>query len=181
MSQQKNNNLVWIDLEMSGLNPEKDVILEIATVITDHQLNIVAEKPSLVIFQPNSIMDFMDEWCTKAHRESGLTQAVKNSTLSLEQATQETLDFIRVHCAEKTAPLCGNSVWNDKIFLLKYMPALTNYLHYRIIDTTSIKQVIRYSTGIEEPYKKKKSHRALDDIYESIAELQYYKQHFFKF
>lgn len=181
MLEQSKNNLVWIDLEMTGLNPEIDTILEIATIITDHNFNIIAEGPSLIIHHEHEALERMDSWCIKAHGQSGLTQAAKDSHISLAQAKNMTLEFIAQYCTPQSAPLCGNSVWNDKIFLLKYMPEITNYLHYRLIDTTSVKQIVRYSTGIEEPYTKAKTHRALDDIKESIAELQYYKQTYFKF
>ena len=181
MLEQSKNNLVWIDLEMTGLNPEIDTILEIATIITDQHFNIIAEGPALIVHQPDEVLERMDPWCIKAHGDSGLTQAVKNSNISLEQAKNLTLEFIQQYCTPQSAPLCGNSVWNDKIFLIKYMPQITNYLHYRLIDTTSVKQIVRYSTGIEEPYIKAKTHRALDDIKESIAELQYYKKTYFKF
>ncbi len=173
-------NLVWIDLEMTGLDLQTCTILEIATVITDSQLNVVAEGPDLVIHQPDELLDAMDEWNTTHHGESGLTAAVKASTLSLADAEAQTLAFIREHCAEHTAPLCGNSIWQDRRFLARYMPTLEDYLHYRIIDVSSVKELVRrwYPTEVRPPYKDS-NHRALDDIRQSIDELKYYREHVF--
>lgn len=173
-------NLVWIDLEMTGLDVTTCKIIEIAALITDSELNIIAEGPELVIHQPKEIMDAMDEWNTTHHGNSGLTKAVLESNLSLKEAEQQILTFIKTHCKENTAPLCGNSVWQDRRFLDVHMPTLEAYLHYRIIDVSSIKEVVRrwYPTHIRPP-QKGNSHRALDDIRESIDELRYYRAHVF--
>ena len=173
-------NLVWIDLEMTGLDVHTCQIIEIATLITDSELNIIATGPELVIHQPKEVMDAMDEWNTKHHGESGLTRAVLRSDLTLEAAERRTLEFIKTYCKENTAPLCGNSVWQDRRFLSHYMPHLESYLHYRIIDVSSIKEVVRrwYPTHIRPP-QKGLSHRALEDIQESIEELKYYRGHVF--
>lgn len=178
MTQEK--NLVWIDLEMTGLELEQCTILEIATIITDSDLEVIAEGPDLVIHHDDEILDAMDEWNTKHHGQSGLTEAVKKSTLTLEEAEEQTLEFIQKYCKENTAPLCGNSIWQDRRFLGKYMPRLEGYLHYRIIDVSSIKEVVRrwYPTGVRPPGKGQ-SHRALDDIRESIEELRYYRKNVF--
>lgn len=174
------NNLVWIDLEMSGLEVETDTILEIATIVTDSQLEIIEEGPELVISQPDEVLDGMDEWNTRHHGDSGLTEAVRESDISMKQAQRETLKFIAKHCHRDTAPLCGNSVWQDRRFLAKYMPRLEQYLHYRIIDVSSIKEVVRrwYPDEVSPP-SKQQSHRALDDIRESIRELKFYRSHVF--
>jgi len=179
-------NFVWIDLEMTGLDIHTDVILEIATVITDGNLNFIAEGPAFVISQPEEKLLRMDKWCVEQHGKSGLTQAVLSSTTSLAHAEKETLHFIKKHCLEHTGVLAGNTVWQDKIFLNKYMPTITHYLHYRIVDVSTCKELVRHWYGKENQphiasteFKKSDNHRALDDIYESIAELDYYKKHFF--
>ena len=173
------NKLIWIDLEMSGLDPERDKILEIATIITDNDLNVIAQGPHLIINQPDSVLENMDEWCTSHHEKSGLTAAVKASKVSQDQAEKETLEFLQQHCKRNTAPLCGNSVWMDKIFLQKHMPTVGKFFHYRIVDVSSIKLVINKWTGKYNLFSKGENHRALDDIKESIAELKYYREKFF--
>jgi len=179
-------NFVWIDLEMTGLNIQKDVILEIATVITDGNLKIIAEGPSFVISQPEKTVLFMDKWCVEQHGKSGLTQAVLESTTSLEHAEKETLYFIKKYCLKHTGILAGNTVWQDRLFLNKYMPSIVNHLHYRLVDVSTCKEIIQHWYGKEDQtqrvsteFKKSDSHRALHDIYESIAELDYYKKNFF--
>lgn len=177
----KNTDLIWIDLEMTGLEPEKDVIIEIATIVTSSQLVTLAEGPSLVIHQSDSILDTMNEWCVKQHGISGLTQEVRNSTISLEQAETLTLSFLEQFFGKRQGVLCGNSVWQDRAFIKKYMPRLHEFMHYRIIDVSSVKEVL-YRWYPESPYlefKKKDTHRALIDIRESIEELKHYKTHFF--
>jgi len=165
---------------MSGLDPETCHILEIATIITDENLEIVAEGPDLVIHQPDSVLDAMDEWCTAHHGDSGLTQSVKDSTISLEDATRQTLAFIAEHCPERQSPLCGNSIGQDRRFLVKYMPTIENYLHYRSVDVSSIKELVRrWYPDVTAP-DKRETHRALDDIRESIAELRFYRETVFK-
>lgn len=174
-------NLVWIDLEMTGLDATRDTILEIATIITDNQLAIIAEGPSLVIHQSEESLALMDEWNQTHHGRSGLIKAVRESPLSITQAEEETLAFIREHCKKGTAPLCGNSVWVDRIFLKKYMPLIDQYLHYRIIDVSSIKEAIRrwYPKSPYENFVKTENHRAFEDIYQSIEELKHYRTYFF--
>lgn len=181
MSLNKENNLIWIDLEMTGLCPEKDYILEIASIVTDSQLNIVAQGPSLTIHQPWYCLQDMNEWVKEQHTKSGLLSEVATSTISLEDAEQHTLDFLYEHCMPATSPLCGNSVGHDRAFLRIYMPRIVSFLHYRTIDVTSIKEVITrwYPDNIQAKYKKKSAHRANDDIKESIEELSYYRNIFF--
>ncbi|KAM6983856.1 small fragment nuclease [Tautogolabrus adspersus] len=180
--------MVWVDLEMTGLDIEKDQIIEMACIITDSDLKIVAEGPNLIIKQPDKLLDGMSEWCQEHHGKSGLTQAVRDSKISLEQAEYEFLSFIRLHTPPGQCPLAGNSVHADKRFLDKYMPQFMYHLHYRIIDVSTIKELCRpVFTSVRwfpEDYKmapqKKATHRALDDIQESIKELQFYRAHIFK-
>lgn len=174
-------NLVWIDLEMTGLNPEQDVIVEIASIITDSNLRVIAEGPSLVIHQPMPILERMDDWVKKIHTQSGLTSEILESTVTLAGAEEQTLAFIKAHCQEKKALLCGNSVWQDKVFLQKYMPRITQFLFYRIIDVSSVKEIVTrwYPNDPHAFYKKPDTHRALPDIRESIAELRHYRKYFF--
>ena len=173
-------NLVWIDLEMTGLDVETCTILEIATIVTDSNLEVLAEGPEIVIGHSDDILDAMDEWNTTHHGESGLTEAVRQSSVTLKQAQRQTLDFIEQYCHRDTAPLCGNSVWQDRRFLARYMPRLEQYLHYRMIDVSSIKEVVKrwYPDAVTPPVKGQ-SHRALDDIRESIRELEYYRSKVF--
>lgn len=173
------NNLIWIDLEMTGLDPETEVIIEIATIVTDAQLNVLAEGPSLVVHQPDSILDAMDEWCTNQHGKSGLTDRVRRSKISTEQAEQETIAFLQQYIARGKSPMCGNTVSQDRRFLLKYMPDLESYFHYRHIDVSTVKELAkRWKPEIIDGVKKSSSHLALDDIRDSIEELKYYRQHF---
>ena len=175
----KEKNLVWIDLEMTGLNPDNDVILEIATIVTDSQLNEIAQGPSLVIYQPDAALQTMDEWVFQQHTQSGLVQHVQESKISIVDAQKQTVDFLALYCTPGTAPLCGNSVWQDKAFLRRYMPELNKFFHYRIIDVSTLKELaVRWYPQIPE-INKKDAHRALDDIRESIEELRYYRQHIF--
>lgn len=172
--------LVWMDMEMSGLDPDNDVILEIATLITTNQLETVAEGPSLVIHQPRSILDAMDDWNREHHGKSGLSQRVLESRVSVAQAEEETLAFIRRHCGERKSPLCGNSIYQDRRFLSRFMPKVERYLHYRNVDVSTIKELVRrwYPNGTQPP-EKKHAHLALDDIRESIAELRFYRNYYF--
>ncbi|MEP3561971.1 MAG: oligoribonuclease [Marinobacter sp.] len=175
------NHLVWIDLEMTGLDPEKERIIEMATIITDSELNLVAEGPVIAIKQPDSLLDAMDEWCTKTHGESGLTQRVKDSQISEAEAEQQTLEFLKQHMSAGTSPLCGNSIGQDRRFLVKYMPELEGFFHYRNLDVSTIKELARrWRPDVLEGVKKKGSHLALDDIRDSINELRHYREHFFK-
>ena len=176
----KHDRLVWLDLEMTGLDADDHVIIEIATIITDGDLNVLATGPSLVIHQPDEELDKMDDWCVKHHGESGLTKRVRDSDISNQQAERETLAFIKEHVTKGKAPLCGNSIWQDRRFLAKHMPELEAYLHYRIVDVSSIKELVRrwYPATMQASIKRA-SHRALDDIKESINELKYYREHIF--
>lgn len=175
-----NAPLVWMDLEMSGLDPDHCTILEIATIITDAELRIVAEGPDLVIHHDDAVLDAMDEWCTKHHGASGLTAAVKASTISLADAEAQTLAFVAEHCAPRSSPLCGNTIWQDRRFLVRYMPSLDAHLHYRLVDVSTIKELSRrWYPDVKAP-PKSESHRALDDIRESIAELAFYRRSVFR-
>lgn len=177
----KEKKLVWIDLEMTGLNPETDVILEIASIITDVELNIVATGPNIVIHYEDEVLNRMNEWCVKQHGASGLTQRVKESTTALQQAEEETLSFIKQHCKENNAPLCGNSIWVDRVFMQRQMPTLEKYFHYKNVDVSSVKELVRYwypKSSFTE-FKKAENHRALEDIQGSIDELKHFRQHFF--
>ncbi|KAK9758735.1 Exonuclease [Popillia japonica] len=189
------NRLVWIDLEMTGLDIIKDKIMELACLITDSNLNIIAEAPRIVIQQPSLLLDNMDEWCTKQHGKSGLTEECRNSNITLAKAEETVLKFLKSHVTEKASPIAGNSVYMDRMFLKMYMPSVNEYLHYRIIDVSSIKELCRRWNNIssikelcrrwnndlyKQAPKKEFAHRALDDIKESVAELKYYKDCFFK-
>jgi len=177
-----NNNLIWIDLEMTGLDPETDTIIEIATVVTDSDLNVIAEGPEIIIHESKEKMDAMDEWCVKHHGESGLTERVINSKISCAQAEQETLAFLKKWTEAGASPLCGNSIGQDRRFLVRYMQELEAYFHYRNIDVSSIKELgRRWSPEMTSGHKKLGTHQAMMDIKESISELQYYREHFFKF
>jgi oligoribonuclease len=174
-------NLVWLDCEMTGLNIETDVILEISCVITDSELNVLAQGPSLVIHQSDHVLEAMGPWCQKQHKKSGLYFDVQQSQITLEIAQEKVLDFLKMHVVEKKAPLCGSSVWVDRMYLMKYMPAVNDYLHYRNVDVAAIKELVGrwYTFDLEAVLPKKDLHRAEPDIYESINELKYYKETFF--
>lgn len=175
------NNLVWIDLEMTGLDPEKEKIIEMATIVTDSELNMVAEGPVIAIHQPDSLLNAMDEWCTKTHGESGLTQRVKDSKVSEQEAEQATIEFLKQHVEPGKSPLCGNSIGQDRRFLVKYMPELEGFFHYRNLDVSTIKELARrWRPDVLAGVKKKGSHLALDDIRDSINELRHYRETFFK-
>lgn len=172
--------LVWMDLEMSGLDPDTCQILEIATLITDGDLNVIAEGPDIVVHQPDSVLDAMDAWCTQQHGHSGLTAQVKASTVALAEAEARTLEFLRAHCPPGKSPLCGNSIGHDRRFLLRYMPQVSGFLHYRMVDVSSIKELTRrWYPSLSAP-RKGETHRALDDIRESIAELRFYRERVFR-
>lgn len=176
----KHNALVWIDLEMTGLDYESDHILEIAALITDANLNIVAEGPNLIIHQPDQVLEKMNPWCIETHTASGLYQASQLSTMNAEQAEQQILNFIMQYCQKQNAPLCGNTVWFDKLFLKREMPLIVDFLHYRVVDVTSFKVMIGQWLGQDIVFKKLNKHRALDDIKESIAELKFYREQYMK-
>jgi oligoribonuclease len=169
-----------MDLEMTGLDPERDQILEIATLVTDEQLQVIAEGPVLAIAHPESVYSAMDAWNQEHHTASGLLARCRSEGVSLREAEERTLAFVREHCAPRSAPLCGNSIWQDRRFLARYMRELDQYLHYRIIDVSTVKELVRrwYPRGPRPP-EKKHAHLALDDIRESLEELRFYREHYF--
>lgn len=177
----RKDNLIWIDLEMTGLDPDTDYIIEIATIVTDANLNVLAEGPSLVIHQPEAVMDNMNEWCVKQHGKSGLTQRVLESTISEREAEQQTIAFIAEYVDKGASPICGNSIGQDRRFLNRYMPELEDYFHYRNLDVSTIKELARrWKPELLTSFTKQGSHLAMDDIRDSIAELQHYRATFFK-
>jgi oligoribonuclease len=174
--------LAWIDLEMTGLDADRDVILEIAALVTDDDLNVVADGPDLVVHQPVEALDGMDKVVTKMHRVSGLTEAVGASTVTLADAGAAVLEFLRQHVPEaRTVPLCGNSIATDRRFLARHLPELEDYFHYRSIDVSTVKELCRrwYPEAFAAAPAKAGHHRALDDIRESVAELAYFRNSFF--
>ncbi len=171
--------LIWIDLEMTGLYPQTHVILEIASIVTDGHLNIIAEGPDIAINHPEHILSSMDEWSREQHQESGLLDRVKASSRDCRRAEEQTLDFVSRYCEKGKSPLCGNSVWQDRRFLIKYMPRLEAFLHYRNIDVSSVKELVRNWYPSLPPFKKQKAHLAMSDIEESIKELKYYREKVF--
>ena len=177
----KSDNLIWIDLEMTGLDPDTDRIIEIATIVTDPQLNEIAQGPVLAVHQSDGMLNSMDDWCTQTHGNSGLTKRVRQSTISEAEAEQQTLDFLRKHVAEGASPMCGNSIGQDRRFLWRYMPKLNDYFHYRNIDVSTLKELARrWRPELLNGFTKKSSHLALEDIRDSIMEMQYYQKHFIK-
>lgn len=175
------DNLIWIDMEMTGLDPKKCVVLEIATIITDKDLNILAEGPVVAVHQSDDILDNMNEWCIKTHGATGLTQRCRESEYSVSDAEKITLDFVKQWVGPQQSPLCGNSIGQDRRFMAEYMPSLEGYCHYRNIDVSTIKELTRrWQPEIVDQVIKKGVHLALDDIRESIAELIHYRKHVFK-
>ena len=175
------NNLIWIDIEMSGLEPETDRILELAVLITNSQLELVAEGPVLVVHQPQSVLDAMDDWNKAAHGKSGLIDRVKASTLSEAEAERQLLAFVSEHVPKRISPICGNSVHQDRRFLVKYMPKLEEYFLYRNLDVSTLKELVkRWKPEILAGLTKHGKHEALADIQESINELRYYREHALK-
>ena len=171
-----NSNLIWIDLEMTGLDTFNDQIIEIATIVTDKQLNLIADGPVLAVSQPKSIMDGMDEWNTRQHGASGLTERVLASKLSLEDAQRQTLTFLQQHVAAGESPMCGNSICQDRRFLARQMPELEAFFHYRNLDVSSLKIMAQlWAPQVASGFTKESSHRALSDIRDSIDELSYYR------
>lgn len=169
--------IVWMDLEMSGLDVERERILEVAVLLTDWELEVVAEGPELVVHQDDALLAGMDAWNTEHHGASGLTERIRSSTIDERQAEERVLAFLREHVAPRTAPLAGNSVWQDRRFLARYWPRVDAWLHYRIVDVSTVKELVRHwhpEVAAGAPAKKD-AHRALDDIRESIAELAYYR------
>ncbi|MCP4430194.1 MAG: oligoribonuclease [Gammaproteobacteria bacterium] len=172
-------NLIWIDLEMTGLDPQQDQIIEIATVVTDRHLNILAQGPVIAIHQSDERLAAMDAWNTKHHGESGLTERVRQSQSSMSHAESETIEFLRQHVPEGASPMCGNSICQDRRFMARLMPHLEAFFHYRNLDVSTIKELAnRWKPEILAGFEKKGAHLALDDILESIEELKYYRVHF---
>ena len=174
-------NLAWMDLEMTGLDPEVERIIEIAVIVTDSSLRVLAEGPVVVVSQPDSLLEAMDEWNTTHHTDSGLVDRVRTEGVTESEAEQIVLDFISEHVEPGRSPLCGNSIAQDRRFLVKYMPTLESHLHYRNLDVSTIKELaIRWRPDIFHQIKKQNHHRALDDVRESIEELRFYRDHFLK-
>lgn len=174
-------NLIWIDLEMTGLDTQNDQIIEIATIVTDGDLNILAEGPIIAIHQSDEALDAMDDWNTKQHGGSGLTDRVKASTTNEAEAERQTLDFLAQYVSAGVSPMCGNSICQDRRFMARIMPELESYFHYRNLDVSTLKELARrWSPEVEKSFKKKSSHLAMDDIKDSIRELQHYREHFIK-
>jgi oligoribonuclease len=176
----KHPPLVWIDLEMTGLDVEKESIIEIATIVTDGALNVLAEGPNLAIRVSEHLIEQMDEWNTTHHHASGLVDRIRSEGVTCEEAEQKTLDFLKQWTVSGASPLCGNSVWNDRIFLQKEMPRIAAFLHYRMVDVSTIKEIARRWYDDVPAFPKKGAHLALDDIRESIEELEYFKNEIFK-
>ncbi len=177
-----NSNLIWLDLEMTGLDVEKNRIIEIATLVTDKELNVLAEGPVFAIHQPDDHLALMDKWCTNQHGASGLTERVRQSQVNEREAEVATLDFLKQYVAAGKSPLCGNSVCIDRRFMARYMPELNSFFHYRLLDVSTFKELgLRWAPDVVKAVKKESKHLALDDIKDSIAELQHYRQHLDKF
>jgi oligoribonuclease len=174
-------HLLWLDMEMTGLSPDTDRIIEIAIVVTDADLNTVAEGPVLVVHQPDEVMDAMDNWNKGTHGKSGLIDRVKASRLDEAEAEAQMLAFVKQHVPDRTSPMCGNSICQDRRFMARYMPQLEAFFHYRNLDVSTLKELAkRWRPGLSEGFKKSNKHEALADIYESIDELKYYREHFIR-
>jgi len=179
---QDSQQLIWIDLEMTGLNPDSDLIIEIATVVTDKDLNILAQGPVLAVHQSDEALAAMDDWNQKHHGQSGLIDRVKASTIKESEAERLTIEFLKQWVPENTSPICGNSIGQDRRFLYRYMPKLEAYFHYRNIDVSTLKELAaRWAPEVKNGFNKESTHQALDDIIESIEELRYYREHFIRF
>jgi len=176
-----NDNLIWLDMEMTGLSPDSDRIIELAVVVTDADLNVIAESPVIVVHQADEILDGMDAWNKGTHGRSGLIEKVKSSTTDEAQATSQMLTFLKQHVPEGKSPMCGNSICQDRRFMARYMPELEKYFHYRNLDVSTFKELARrWKPTVYSGFKKVSKHEALADIYESIDELKYYREHFIK-
>lgn len=174
-------NLIWLDLEMTGLNPDMDLILEIATLVTDKQLNILAEGPVLAVHQSDAALSAMGEWCTRQHGQSGLSQRVRASHITEAEAERMTLDFLRQYLPSNTSPMCGNSICQDRRFLVRHMPELEKFFHYRNLDVSTLKELgKRWAPHVMGGYTKQSNHLALDDIRDSVIELKFYREHLFR-
>ena len=178
---QNANNLCWLDMEMTGLSPETDRIIEVAVIITDSDLNVLAQSPVYAVHQSDEVLDAMDEWCTATHGRTGLTQRVRESQYTEAEVEQNLLDFIAAWIPAQASPMCGNSVHQDRRFMQKYMPRLEAYFHYRNLDVSTLKELAkRWNPAVAKGVVKRGSHKALDDILESIEEMRYYRDHFLK-
>jgi oligoribonuclease len=178
---QDNGNLIWIDMEMSGLNSDRDRIIEVALVVTDSQLNVVAEAPVLVVHQPDAVLDGMDNWNKSTHAKSGLIGKIKVSKLTEPEVEARMLAFLQQHVPLGISPMCGNSICQDRRFLARSMPQLEAYFHYRNLDVSTLKELVkRWKPEIAAGLTKQSKHEALADIYDSIAEMQYYREHFIR-
>jgi oligoribonuclease len=174
------NNLIWIDLEMTGLDTQNDMIIEIATIVTDNALNVLAEGPMLAIHQSDEVMAGMDEWNTNQHGKSGLTERVKNSTITEAEAERQTIEFLQQYVPQGKSPMCGNSICQDRRFLARCMPELEAYFHYRNLDVSSLKELARrWAPEVYNSYNKNATHLAMDDIRDSITELRHYREKLF--
>ncbi len=175
-------NLIWIDLEMTGLDPDNDYIIEIATVVTDKDLHILAEGPVLAVHQEDSVIAAMDDWNQKHHGQSGLIDRVKQTVIDDAEAEKQTLDFLQKWVPAGKSPMCGNSICQDRRFLYRYMPKLEAFFHYRNLDVSTLKELAaRWAPDIQKGFQKRASHQALDDVIESIDELKYYRESFIKY
>ncbi|MFQ3207659.1 MAG: oligoribonuclease [Glaciecola sp.] len=175
------SNLVWIDMEMTGLDPETCVVMEIATIVTDKELNILAQGPVIAVYQPDEVLDNMDDWCVKTHGSTGLTARCRASEYDVDVAANETIKFLENYVPKGKSPLCGNTIGQDRRFLVKYMPELEQYFHYRNVDVSTIKELTaRWKPEVLAGFKKKGVHLALDDIIESIDEMKFYRENVFK-
>jgi oligoribonuclease len=173
--------LVWLDMEMTGLNPDTDTILELAMVVTDAELNVVAESPSWAVYQADGVLAGMDDWNTKTHGASGLTQRVRESALDMRAVEKAAIDFMQAWVPKGVSPMCGNSICQDRRFMARYMPKLETWFHYRNLDVSTLKELCkRWTPEIAKGVKKSGKHEALADIHESIEELKYYREHFLK-
>lgn len=177
----RKDNLIWIDLEMTGLNPDRNRIIEIATVVTDKELSVLAEGPVFAIHQPDELLTAMDEWNTRQHANSGLTERVRDSRVSESEAERLTLEFLRQHVDQGASPICGNSICQDRRFLIRYMPELAAFFHYRNLDVSTLKILAKlWLPEVGNRFEKKSVHLALADIHDSIRELRFYREHLFK-
>lgn len=175
------NHLVWLDMEMTGLDPERERIIEVAVVVTNPQLETVAEGPVLVVHQSDALLDAMDNWNKSTHAKSGLIEKVRASTVSEDDAQAQLLDFLRQYVPAGKSPLCGNTIGQDRRFMVKYMPQLEAFFHYRNLDVSTLKELCRrWKPEIYKNFTKQSKHEALSDIYDSIEELKYYREHFLK-
>jgi len=178
---QNQNYLIWVDMEMTGLNPDSDRIIEVAMVITDADLEAIAESPVLVVHQPDSVLDGMDAWNTSTHGKSGLIDKVKVSSLDEAAVEQQMLEFLKEHVPERISPMCGNSICQDRRFMARWMPKLEAYFHYRNLDVSTLKELAkRWKPEVAQGIKKHGKHEALADIYESISEMKHYREHFIR-